>query len=110
MAEDLKQFRITGAVIGYVYSQNLAGKYVPEVSNIAELKSFAISATPEAKAAYDNIIYKIELHILDSDVQNSGPIKRDVIYNFPDEFVQQGKIKLDQQPGEASFTLNKIEQ
>jgi len=110
LAEDLKQFRITGAVIGYVYSQNLAGKYVPEVSNIAELKSFAISATPEAKAAYDNIIYKIELHILDSDVQNSGPIKRDVIYNFPDEFVQQGKIKLDQQPGEASFTLNKIEQ
>ena len=108
-AYDLSSYRITGATIGFVLSQNLIGQYKPELTNYQELSSFTISATAEAKASYDETTYKILLYILDEDKQKTGELKREVIYNFPDSFIRDGKIRLDQPEGEARFTLKPIE-
>jgi len=104
-AENLRQYTITGATVGFAFSENLAGKYKPELLNSTKLSSFTIIATPPAKAAYDAQPYKITLHILDEDEQTKTEISREVVYNFPIEFVRDGQIKLNQPKEVARFTL-----
>lgn len=108
MIEDLKQYPVTGATIGFVLSHNLVGRYKPELLNYSDIATFYIYATPPAKAAYDEQSYKMLLFIFDIDGQNTGEQKREIVYNFPREYVREGKIKLDQSPGVARFKLTPI--
>jgi hypothetical protein len=108
-AEDLSARAITQATIGFVLSPNLVGKYKVVLENYSELASFTISATSEAARAYREQPFQILLYILDEDVKNPGEQRREVEYNFPDEFVGQGKIKLNQPAGTARFTLEPLE-
>lgn len=105
--ENLKPFSITGATIGYSYSSNLQGKYKVELSNETDLSSFTIIATPAAKAAYDAQPYKITLYILDED-KDKLESNREVIYNFPIEFIIKGQIKLNQEKEVAKFKLKPV--
>lgn len=103
--EDLKQYPVTGATIGFVLSHNLVGQYKPELLNYSDIATFYIQATAPAKAAYDEQAFKMQLFILDGDEQNTAEVKREVVYNFPREFVREGKIRLDQVPAVARFRL-----
>jgi len=103
--EDLKQYTITGATIGFVLSANLVGRYDPVLLNYPELASFTISATPAAKAAYEGQAYQILLYILDDDAQKSGENRKEVVYNFPAESVREDNIKLNQPREIARFKL-----
>ncbi len=95
----LSEFSIDTAKLGIVLSGNLIGKYKPDVTNRNSLVNplnFNILATLEAKQAYENKPCQIFLYILDIDTQK-GPEevqRREVVYNFPEEYVRRDEIKL----------------
>ena len=107
-ADRLNDYTITTATLGFSLSANLQGKYKVEVINLNEvIQTITIRATPQAKRAYENMPYQVVLEIADSDrdVKGEEPLRREVIYNFPEEFVRNDDIALKQQPVEAHFKL-----
>lgn len=103
----LQDYTITPATIGYVLSDTMARKYYIDCLNMLEMTTVSIQATPAARDAYKNQPYKILLYILDGD-ENAGQdetISRQVIYNFPEEYVKKGEITLKQSPDTAQFKL-----
>jgi hypothetical protein len=105
-AEDvLKNYTITAATLGFILSANLQGKYEAEITNLNEVISpIAIKATPQAKQTYEGMRYQVILEIDDEDVK-SEESRREVVYNFPPEFVRRGEIILNQPPVQARFKL-----
>jgi hypothetical protein len=111
-ADLLSEHTITEAKLGIELSVNLLGEYKPDVINYNEVVShFTIFATPEAKQAYENQPFQMTLYILDDDAKK-GPQerRREVIYDFPEEFVRRDEIRLKnpQQPAEAKFKLIRL--
>jgi len=109
-ADSLSEYLIEEAKLGIALSVNLPGEYKPDVINHNDVVSpFPILATLEAKQAYEDQPFQMTLYILDSDARE-GPEKeqrREVVYNFPEEFVRSNEIKLNplQKPAEARFKL-----
>ncbi len=110
--ERLQEYLITNVHLGVTLSANLEGKYKVELINPeAVMGSVAIRATPEAKRAYENMRYNVILDIDDSDKPSSvageasPEIRRDLVYNFPPEFVRKDEIILNQSPVQARFRL-----
>jgi hypothetical protein len=117
--ERLQEYLITSVRLGVSLSANLEGKYKVELINPeAVMGSVAIRATPEAKRAYENMRYHVILEIDDSDKDNrpdkSSPgaagetapeIRRDLVYDFPPEFLRKDEITLNQSPVQARFRL-----
>lgn len=116
--ERLQEYLITSVRLGVSLSANLEGKYKVELVNPeAVMGSVAIRATPEAKRAYENMRYHVILEIDDSD-KDSRPdkslpaagepapeIRRDLVYDFPPEFLRKDEIALNQSPVQARFRL-----
>ncbi len=99
---------IQNVTMGFNSSAVLQGKYKVEVVNLTRVLSpIAILATPAAKQAYANMTYQVILEIYDSDVNAASgePLRRDLIYNFPPEFLRKNEIQLNQQPVTAQFKL-----
>ena len=104
----LTNYTITAPTLSIALSLNLLNNYKPELTNSdAVLLPIAIKATPEAERAYKlQPIPHMTLYILDNDKNTEEEqLKREVVYNFPEEFVRKGEIKLNQQPAEAKFKL-----
>ena len=107
----LTNYTITAATLSIALSPTLQGKYYVEVTNLADvLLPIAIMATPEAERAYRLQPFpQMTLYILDSDKDTKEEqLKREVVYNFPEESVRKGEIKLNQQqkpPVTARFKL-----
>jgi hypothetical protein len=103
--ERLKDYTITTATLGLSLSENLQGKYKVQVTNLSEVISpVAIRATPEAKQAYESMRYQVILEIDDTDIKTEE-CRREVVYNFPREFVSEEEIALNQTPVQARFKL-----
>lgn len=99
---------IKNATLGFTLSALLQGKYKVEVTNLNEVLSpIAIRATSEAKRAYESMRFQVILEIDDSDKdsQSTEPLRRELTYNFPPEFVRKNEIVLNQQPVIARFKL-----
>ena len=105
-AEDaLKNYTITTATLGFLLSENLQGKYEVRITNLNEvISNVAIRATPEAKQAYESMRYQVSLEIDDGDTKNEE-CRREVVYNFPERFVSNEEIVLNQTPVQARFKL-----
>lgn len=106
-AEDvLKEYTITAPKLGIVLSLNLQGRYkVQEVENLSEvIGPISIRATPAAKQAYEGMRYQVNLEINDEDTKSKEP-RREVVYNFPKEFVSKDEIRLNQPRVQARFKL-----
>ena len=116
--ERLQEYLVTSVRLGVSLSANLEGKYKVELVNPeAAMGSVAIRATPEAKRAYENMRYHVILEIDDSDKDSrpdkSSPaagepapeIRRDLVYDFPPEFLRKDEIALNQSPVQARFRL-----
>jgi len=104
----LRPETIKNTTLGFTLSALLQGKFKVEVTNLSEVLSpIAIRATPEAKRAYETMRFQVILEIDDSDKDNKSaePLRRELIYNFPDEFVRKNEIVLNQQPVIARFKL-----
>ena len=108
-ADSLSEYTIEQAKVLIAMSVNLMGEYDVKFNHNEVVSPFLISATLEAKQAYESQPYQMTLYILDDD-KNKGPeevIPRNVVYNFPEEFVRRDEIKLKnpQQAKEAKFNL-----
>lgn len=101
--EDMKQFTISGT-LGFIFSANLAGEYKVEFTKRPEIGSITVVATQEAKAAYEQSGFEVLLEIQDDDV-GKAEVTRQVIYNFPQAFVREDKIRLKGDPADAKFRL-----
>jgi len=104
--ETLEEFGISNTTIGFLFSENMQGKYNVRIINESEITgTFKINATPEAKLAYEQKPFHIILEIHDEDSGKTGEIKtRRLIYNFPREFVCKGEINAPA-PLDARFEL-----
>jgi hypothetical protein len=104
----LTNYTITAPTLSVALSLNMLNNYKPEITNSDEvLLPIAIRATPEAERAYkQQTIPHMTLYILDNDKNTTEEqLKREVVYNFPEESISKGEIKLNQKPAEAKFKL-----
>lgn len=103
----LQEYLITNVRLGFTLSSNLQGKYKVELVNPdAVMGAVAIRATPEARRAYDNMRFQAILEIDDSDKDiGAQEARKQLIYNFPEEFVRKDEIILNQPPVQARFRL-----
>ena len=107
-ADRLNDYTITAATLGFSLSANLQGKYKVEVTNLDELiRAITIKATLEAKSAYDEMRYQVILEIDDSDKDIESPelLRKEIVYNFPVEYIRSDEIRLNQPPTTARFKL-----
>lgn len=101
----LKTYTITTATLGFSLGANLQGKYRVEITNLNEVLSpISIKSTPQARLAYETMRYQVILEVDDEDVK-AEESRREVVYNFPPEFVRKGQILLNQSPVQARFKL-----
>jgi hypothetical protein len=85
--------------IGFLVSENILGKYKIELRNEDELSErVMVVGTSEAIEAYEKKLYQILIEVRDGDEAATEEIIRDVIYNFPPEFVRGGQIQLKPAP------------
>ncbi len=91
--------------VGYQISKVLMKKYDVELSNENVLTSSTdIVATGDAHAAFEKIEYQVLVEVRDNDAIGTE-ITRQVIYNFPPEYVRNNEIRLSGQPPAAKFKL-----
>ncbi|MHC4352074.1 MAG: hypothetical protein ACYS0H_05080, partial [Planctomycetota bacterium] len=88
--EQLETYQIARGTVGYCFSENTQGKFRVELEN----PEIVIQATPAAKQAYDLEKYKVILEIYDDDAPRTD-LSREYKYNFPEEYVRNGEIKVD---------------
>lgn len=110
-ADSLSEHTIEQAKLVIAMSVNLLGKYDVEINHNEVVRPFTILATPEAKQVYESQPVQMTLYILDEDAKK-GPEEeqqreqqREVVYNFPEEFVRKNEIKLKNPPKQAKFKL-----
>jgi hypothetical protein len=105
----LSDFLVTSR-LGITLSANLQGKYKVEVTNLgAVMGPVAVKATAEAKLAYEKMRYQVILEIDDSDkTANLEETRRELVYNFPAEYVRRDEITLNQPPVVARFKLTPL--
>jgi len=104
-AEVSLQDRPLQPTIGYIFSKNLQGKYGIELLNESELtETTQFRATDAAWALYKDTPYQVLVEVKDGD-EADQEVSREVIYNFPLEFVEKGKIELNEPRRQAKFRL-----
>jgi hypothetical protein len=102
----LADYTITTARLRFSLSPNIQGKYMVVVDNLDEvIRTITIRATADAKRAYEKMPYQVTLEIDDEDAASAEPLRRNLIYNFPDEYLRKDDIRLNQQPVTARFKL-----
>jgi hypothetical protein len=102
------QSPIAQPILGFVYSDNTQGKYTAEVEKLEEVLNITIRATEAARQAYERVPFQVTLIILDEDIkyaEEGREIQRDVVYNFPEEFVKRNEIELVSPKATATFKL-----
>jgi hypothetical protein len=108
----LSEQLVTSPRLGIVLSPNLQGKYKVEILNLnTVLSPISVNATPQAKAAYEEMPYQVILEIYDSDLEeisDEKTFRRSLNYKFPAEFVRSEQIELNQQPETAQFKITPI--
>jgi hypothetical protein len=96
------------ASYGFCFSTNLQGKYRVVLDKDTDLTKFSgvmVTATAEAKDAYYQAPVQLILYIEDKDVQAAGPIERDFVFAFPEDYVRTRQIEANQPAPKAKFTL-----
>lgn len=108
--ELLRSETVKNATLGFNLSANTQGKYKIEVINLTEvIGPIAIRSTAAAKRGYENMQYQVILEIDDKDAESAEVVRKKLIYNFPEEYVRNNEITLNQQPVTAQFKLVPIE-
>jgi hypothetical protein len=104
-ANPLSEAPIKVSKLGIALSPNLQGKYKVEIKNLPQvIGQISIRATQAAKQAYEGMRYQVILEIDDEDIK-SEEVRRELVYNFPEEFVSKDEIRLNQPLVQAIFKL-----
>jgi len=110
-ADSLSEYTIEQANLVIAMSVNLLGKYDVEINHNEVVRPFTILATLEAKQAYESQPVQMTLYILDEYEKKGTEVEqqREVVYNFPEEFVRRNEIKLkNPKKVEAKFKLIRL--
>ncbi len=103
--DPLSEETINAPKLGMALSVNLQG-YSVQITNQDEVRGpIKIRATAAAKQAYEAMRYQIILEIDDEDIKLAEP-RRELKYNFPEEFVRTDEIEINQAPVQARFKLD----
>jgi len=110
LEEDLLvDYTITTARLRFSLSPNIQGKYKVVVDNLDEvIRTITIRATADAKRAYEKMPYQVTLQIDDEDAVSTEPLRRNLVYNFPEDYIRRDEIRLNQQPVTARFKLTPL--
>jgi hypothetical protein len=104
--DSLREYRIEDARLGITLSMNLVGEYKVAVNYNEIVDPFLIQATLDAKNAYENQEFQIDLIIPDEYAgEPNKEQRRVVVYNFPEDYVRRNEIRLSGEPKQAKFTL-----
>jgi hypothetical protein len=105
--ELLGEHTITGTKHSFAVDPIIQGRYKVKVTNLDDvLGAITIRATAEAKRAYEEMPYQVIIQINEEDSRSEEPlIRRELIYNFPDQYLLTDEISLNQQPVTARFEL-----
>lgn len=105
----LPEYSISPATFDIAMSQAMWKKYDPNVTNLTQVRlPITIRATEEAKRRYKNQqLPHMTLHIFDSD-ESDGKGSREMVYNFPEELVRSGEIKLVENPSQPAMAKFKL--
>jgi len=99
------QERQISATVGIVCSENtLRQRYAIEWVETAP-SVIKIKATPEALQAYEDGSFELKLIIEDADTENKDTIVKQLVYNFPTQFVAKNEIQQVQDPPTVKFRL-----
>jgi hypothetical protein len=102
---DVLQQKLVPATLGICMSQNLQGKYKVELLKDPTVDLVLIRATVAAYQEYDKMPFHMILNVEDADRQTQDYISREVVFNFPREYVRRDEIKLDQAVPKVQFRL-----
>ncbi len=91
--ETLNEYPFQPQSIGFIFSRNTLGKFRVQIENESELRTVQIRATEEALEAYRKLRYHLLVEIRDEDAAMGEIPPREVIFNFPPEFVRSGQIE-----------------
>ncbi len=103
----LQEYTITNVRLGFSLSATLQGRYGVKLTNPdVVMGPVTIKATPQARRAYENMRYHVILEIDDSDRDTTKTdLRRELVYNFPQEFVRKDEIRLSKPPAQARFRI-----
>ena len=111
-ADDVLDEQRVAATLGFCFSPNLQGKYRVKLENDpTEWASVYIKATPLAYRTYADAPYQLILYIRDQDrlVKEADlPIRRQLVYDFPEEPLRKEEIRAVQPAPTVRFTLEPI--
>ncbi len=100
----LRQYPVSGT-LGLCMSRNMQGKFRVELREDPMADLVLVRATADAHQEYDKMPFHMLLFIADSDKPSQEYTSREVIFNFPQDRVERGEIKLDQAVPKIQFRL-----
>jgi hypothetical protein len=103
--EDARRQYPVAATLGFCMSRNLQAKYRVELREDPTVAPVLILATMAAHQEYDKTPFHMLLYIEDSDKPGQEYITREVVFNFPEEYVRRGEIKLYGTAPKVQFRL-----
>lgn len=93
------------ATVGFICSENtLRERFTIEWIERAP-SVIKIKATPEARKAYEDESFELQLLIEDEDTKKTEVLVKRLVYNFPAEFVEKNEIQQIQDPPTVKFKL-----
>lgn len=91
--EELNPYVFQPQSIGFVFSRNTQGRFRVQIENESDLRTVHLLATEEAYAAYQRRRCHLLIEIRDEDATLDEIPPREVIFNFPPEYVRGGRIE-----------------
>ena len=93
--EELNEYPFQPQSIGFVFSRNstLQSRFRVQIENESDLRTIQIRATEAAKDAFLKMRYHLLIEIRDEDATLTEIPPREVIFNFPPEFIRNGQIE-----------------
>ena len=94
-SEILEQFPFQPQSIGFVFNRNstIPARFRVQIENESDLRTIQIRATQAAFDAYKKVRYPLLIEIREEDAALPEILPREVIFNFPAEFVRNRQIE-----------------
>ena len=90
---------ISGPRIGFIYNQNIADRYdIKIIEKSDSLNTLQFIATEDAFEMYRRAVYHVLVEIQEADIKTDAqgiiaPITKQIIFNFPSQYIRADKIE-----------------
>ena len=91
--EELNPYVFQPQSIGFVFSRNTQGRFRVQIENESDLRTVQFRATEAAYAAYQRMRHHLLIEIRDEDAALAEPFQREVMFNFPAEFIRDRQVE-----------------